>query len=113
LPRTVSPLAGLFPKRALKYQRAAANRLLDAAHELLVQLPGARLLSYAELERFIWRVYHRDLGRAGRTPDINNRFKLSHRLARKPSEENGLLRLGKTFTKVALVLDYPDANPNW
>lgn len=113
LPRTVSPLAGLFPKRALKYQRAAANRLLDAAHELLVQLPGARLLSYAELERFIWRVYHRDLGRAGRTPDINNRFKLSDRLARKPSEENGLLRLGKTFTKVALVLDYPDANPNW
>lgn len=113
LPRSVGPLAGLFPNRALSKQRGDAKRLLEAAHELSVQLPGAKFLTYKELERFIWRAYHRDLGRTGKIPATNNRFCLSHRLARKPTVENGLLRLGRTYTKIALVLDYPDANPNW
>jgi len=113
LSHRISPLAGIMPKRSHKKIRQNAKPLLDAAHEFSTHLPNARFLSYSEFEAFIWLLYHRDNGRQNRVPAPNPRFNLKNRVARKPEWKNGALKLGDTYTKVALVLDYPDASPNW
>lgn len=113
LRRFLSPLAMLRPRKAWDKINAAAAQLHAIAAEYATHLPGACLLSHAEFEQFIWQCYHRDRARNNQIPQINPRFRLAQRVAEKPRWEHDLLRLGDTFTKVMLILDYPDAAPNW
>lgn len=113
LRRSLSPLAAIRPRKAFDKIKEEAIRLYDIAAEYATQLPNARFLSYAEFEAFIWQCYHRDRARGRTIPATNPRFKLAHRVAEKPTWEHDLLRIGDTYTKVMLLLDYPDAAPNW
>jgi hypothetical protein len=113
LPQKPGPLSGLLAKRAHKNLRQKGQVLLDAVYEFSHYLPDAKFLSYKEFERFIWCVYHRENGRQNRAPGPNERFQVNQRLARKPLWDDGALKLGNTYTKVCLVMDYPDASPNW
>lgn len=103
----------LFGKKVVSDRDRLAKRLLETAHKAMRHLKGSRLLSSREFESIIWATYHRDRAREVRIPDQNNRFKLNQRLATKPVYEDGLLRMGKTYTKLVLLIDYPDADQNW
>lgn len=108
-----SPFAQMFPKRQLKQFRNQAKELYETVHEFSQNLPGSRFLSYREMEAFIWRLYHRERARAGSLPSPNPRFRLADRVAEKPEWKHGLIKVGNTYTKVCLLLDYADADPNW
>ena len=109
----LSPIAKLRAKATHQRIRKNAVRLHRIASDFAANLPGSRLLTYAELEQQIWAHYHRDLDRSSRLPGVNQRFRLSHRIASKPTWDDGFVRLGDTYTKVVLIVDYADAGINW
>lgn len=113
LRRSISPLDAVLPKRAHNKTKVSSLALLNIAREYATNFLGADFLSYNAFEAKIWEHYHRDRGREKSIPSTNSRFKLSQRIADKPEWKNGLLKLGRTYTKVALMLDYDDAGPNW
>ncbi|MCG8313815.1 MAG: hypothetical protein MI976_11410 [Pseudomonadales bacterium] len=113
LPKPHSPLAGLLPKREKEKIRKQGLLLLDIAKEINTYIDGASICSADEYELIIWECYHRDRARDDALPEPNPRFKLNDRIAEKPGYESGYLKLGDTYTRVALLIDYPDAAPNW
>jgi hypothetical protein len=113
LPSYHSPLAGLFPNRILKKTKQRGNLLLDLAKDFIINIPNAVICDSDSYEQLIWESYHRDRARQNDIPEPNNRFKLSQRVGQKPSYNDNYLKLGDTYTRIALVLDYPDATPNW
>lgn len=113
LPARLPFLAGIRPATARSKLRKNGHHLLKLARDIATGLPGGRLARYDEYERFIWQCYHRDLDRDDQLPPPNGRFKLSHRVASKPEFQDETLKLGDTYSKVALLIDYPDANLDW
>lgn len=113
LPSRLPIWAGIRPRSSQNKSRKNGLTLLNAARDLANNLPGGRVASYSEYEQLIWKSYYRDLDRDQQLPNTNPRFKLSHRVADKPQFNNGMLKLGETYTKVALAIDYPDADLNW
>lgn len=113
LPASTTPFSRFRPKAQRAKMRKNAEALLKVAQNVAAALPGGRVMAYAEYEAFIWQCYHRDLARDEQLPKTNPRFQLRHRVARKPSFDQGNLILGSTYTKVALLIDYPDADMNW
>lgn len=113
LQRRTRPWARLLGKREIVKVKKLAGRLSAHAARYMVHLPGATLLSYAEFEFEIWSAYHRERSNSQSIPSVNARFALKDRLATKPRLEDGLLVVGNTYTKVLLLLDYPDADTNW
>ncbi|MBL4703856.1 MAG: hypothetical protein JKY54_05005, partial [Flavobacteriales bacterium] len=113
LSRRYNPFSGLFAKKELKKTKQLAKTLIDAASEMAVTLPNARLLKYKDFEKLIWECYHRDLVAREKIPSPNFRFKLANRVAQKPVYEDGFLRLGDTYTRVITLIDYPDADIDW
>ncbi len=111
--RKLTPFAIIFPKRAIKKTSIAVKQLGEIAKQIMVNFEDAKLLSHQEFDYEIWRHYHRDRARENTIPNHNSRFRISNRVAEKPTYENGLMKLGKTFTKVILLTDYPDASINW
>jgi len=87
--------------------------VLEKVLELMGHLPNARLVRYAEFEKCIWQFYNRETRRLFKSPKPNQRFRVNQRAALKPTWEQGLLKLGDTYTKVMLVMDYPNADANW
>ncbi|MBL4706774.1 MAG: hypothetical protein JKY54_19750, partial [Flavobacteriales bacterium] len=81
LSRRYNPFSGLFAKKELKKTKQLAKTLIDAASEMAVTLPNARLLKYKDFEKFIWECYHRDLVAREKLPSPNFRFKLANRVA--------------------------------
>ncbi|MDX1694884.1 MAG: hypothetical protein R3208_14050 [Ketobacteraceae bacterium] len=113
LPGSQSPLAGMFPRREKAKLRKRGRLLLEIAKELQSYLPGAEVCTSDAYELLIWECYHRDRARDNALPEPNPRFKLRDRIALKPGYSGNYLKLGETYTRVALLIDYPDALPNW
>ena len=113
LPSHQSPFAGMFPNRVVKKTKQRGRLLLDLAEDFITHIPQAEICTTDEYELLIWESYHRDKARDNDIPLPNSRFKLCQRVGQKPLYEDNYLRLGDTYTRVALVLDYPDASPNW
>lgn len=116
LPASVSPFAGMFAKRKLSQTKQKAKQLLEIATELSEKLPGAEIASTDAYEALIDRCYHRD-NAPSNSPGYqyrpNARFRINDRLADKPVWQDDALRLGRTYTKTGMVLDYPEAQDNW
>lgn len=113
LEQRLTPLDTMFPKRALKKSTRSSEQLIRIVKEHMTRLPGAKLLDNIEFEEEIWRIYHRERALSGKIPKPNPRFKLCDRIATKPSFEHGCIKIGNTYSKVILLVDYPDAEPNW
>jgi len=101
-----------FPKRALIQQGRRAEQLLQVAHELQAQLPGARLLDQTAYLHHLQQSYDRDGWTAGRRAAVRLDFFINEQvITGKPVLEGGLLRVGDHYTKVLLLYLYPDAFP--
>ncbi len=106
-------LSWLSAKSVVKDRKKKAQELIHIGRELCTYLPGAMMLNQDEYEVLIWETYHRDRAYEGSIPATNPRFKLNQRLVKKPTLDQGFLKLGDTYMKVALLVDYPDAGSNW
>jgi len=111
--RTLTPLAKMFPNHTIKKTSAAGEKLIEITKQIMLNFEGAQLLNHKEFDYEIWRHYNRDRARDKNIPGTNARFKISNRIAEKPTFDNGFLRLGETYTKALLLIDYPDAEINW
>ncbi len=111
--KNISPLDNLLPKRTIDKSIKEGIRLIDIAGFFMAHLDSAKLLTYKEFDFLLWNFYHRESARTGTTPPPNPRFKISHRVAKKPVYEDGLLKLDDNYCKPILLLDYPDADANW
>jgi hypothetical protein len=111
--RRLKPIDSIFPKRALKKSNIDAKKLLKIADAYLYQFANAKYLSADEIEYEIWYNYHKDRARTDSIPSPNDRYFLSDRVAQKPRYENDLIRVGDTYTRVIMLIDYPDAGLDW
>ena len=113
LERRLTLADAIFSKKSVKNRNKKGSELLEKSWEFMSQFDGAKVLSKVELEASLWQYYHRELAREKQIPEPNDRFYLADRIASKPTWEDGLLKLGNTYTRVMLLLDYPDADTNW
>lgn len=113
LKKPFSIFAGAAAKKALKQQTKTAHKLFAAAADFAEYLPGFKFFTASEIEHNIWSFYHREKSRNNLIPKQNPRFYINDRVAIKPEYNDGLMKLGDTYTKTLLLLDYPDADSNW
>ena len=114
IPAEVSWLDAFRVRKHLKKQRQAAQRLLDVVHQLRSYFPGIQLCSVEEYAQAVHRSYSRDFDRDHLNPELDQRFHFNHQwVSDKPVREGDLLKVGNTFTKVAVLFLYPDALPGW
>lgn len=111
--RRSKPIDALLPKLALKKANTDAKQLLKIAGEYIYQFQNAKFLNKTEFEFTIWYCYHRDRARDDLIPEPSERYFLNDRIAQKPDFENGLIKLGDTYTRVILLIDYPNAGLDW
>lgn len=108
---------GIFSGFRIKnYQdnvRRRAAELMAFVKSILTDLKRPCILDEEKMKVFIWQCYHRERARSFRIPQTNNRFRLSNIIATKPSYEDGFLRVGDTYTKCILLIDYEDADTDW
>lgn len=105
---------GLRPKSYLAKQKQRAQRLLEVIKQVKSFLSGVELATVTEYGQAVQRSYHRDHARQNYKPKIDTRFHLNEQwIAKKPIRDGELLRLGETYTKVAVLFLYPDAQPGW
>ncbi len=111
--KLIKPIDKIFPNRALKKRKEEGVKLIDVARRFMSYLNGATFLDAREFETAIWYSYHRDHENDEVKCVPNPRFELAQRIPTKPIYENGLIKVGRTYTKVMLLIDYPDADKNW
>lgn len=109
----IKPIDKMFPKRALDKRKKDGVKLVDIARRFMSHLSDAKFLSAHEIEQAIWYSYYRDKENNDEACVPNPRFELAQRIATMPVYDNGLLRVGQTYTKVLLLVDYPDSDVNW
>ena len=113
----VSGIKSLFSAKSVKKQaswRAGAERLLACFSDLQHHFPGATCLSVEDYTARIVQSFNRDLFRAGHGQFLDYRFDLAEQLvAHKPFLDGDVLKIGETYTKVALIQNYPELDPSW
>jgi hypothetical protein len=105
----------LGAKRELRHQGEDAQTLLSKARTLLANLPGGHI---ASVQRYLARVrqsFDREAHARGGDLRHDPRFLLSEQLLRSAPvlERDGLVRVGRSYTKTLFVFLYPEAKPGW
>lgn len=100
-------------KNIRQQMRDNVDYLYKVAEEITATQSNSLILTANEYARFV--LFDANKDRYLSDPDfkLSDRFYINQQLIKKPDWEDGLLKLGETYTRVILLLDYPDSNEIW
>lgn len=113
LPSKLPGIAGIFPKSAKNKIEKNAEFLLGAVTEIIDDLPGGKIELASEYFDKIMSMTQPDYKRAGVKNSLDGRFYINQVTVKKPIINNGFLKVGDTYSKVCLLIDYPDCKTGW